>query len=92
MNKNKWLPITKKECEQLGWNEVDVIIISGDAYIDHPSFGTAVIARILEREGLKVAIIPQPQWKDDLRDFKKFSNPRSFFAITEEKMYSIANN
>ena len=92
MNKNKWLPITKKECEQLGWNEVDVIIISGDAYIDHPSFGTAVIARILEREGLKVAIIPQPQWKDDLRDFKKFGKPRLFFAITAGNMDSMVNH
>lgn len=89
---NNWLPITKKETEQLGWNEVDVIIISGDAYVDHPSFGTAVIARILEREGLKVAIIPQPQWKDDLRDFKKFGKPRLFFAITAGNMDSMVNH
>ncbi len=92
MFNNKWIPITKKETEQLGWNEVDVIIISGDAYVDHPSFGTAVIARILEREGLKVAIIPQPQWKDDLRDFKKFGKPRLFFAITSGNMDSMVNH
>lgn len=92
MINNKWLPITKKETEQLGWNEVDVIIISGDAYIDHPSFGTAVIARILEREGLKVAVIPQPQWKDDLRDFKKFGKPRLFFAVTSGNMDSMVNH
>ncbi len=92
MHINNWLPITKKECEQLGWSEVDVVIISGDAYIDHPSFGTAVIARILESEGLKVAIVPQPQWKDDLRDFKKFGKPRLFFAITAGNMDSMVNH
>ncbi|MBI5540840.1 MAG: YgiQ family radical SAM protein [Bacteroidia bacterium] len=89
---NRWLPITKKETEQLGWTEVDVILISGDAYVDHPSFGAAVIGRVLERAGLKVAIIPQPQWKDDLRDFKKFGRPRLFFAITSGNMDSMVNH
>jgi len=89
---NRWLPITKKETEQLKWEYVDVIIITGDAYIDHPSFGAAVIGRIIEREGLKVAIIPQPQWKDDLRDFKKFGKPRLFFAITSGNMDSMVNH
>lgn len=92
MSKKQWLPITKKETEQLGWTEVDVILISGDAYIDHPSFGAAVIGRVLERSGLKVAIIPQPQWKDDLRDFKKFGRPRLFFAITSGNMDSMVNH
>jgi len=92
MFKNDWLPITKKETEQLGWTEVDVIIISGDAYVDHPSFGTAVISRILEREGLKVAIIPQPQWQDDLRDYKKFGKPHLFFAVTSGNMDSMVNH
>ena len=64
-----WLPTTKKEVELRGWDELDVILFSGDAYVDHPSFGAAVIGRILEAEGLRVAIIPQPNWRDDLRDF-----------------------
>ena len=73
-----WLPTTKKEVELRGWDELDVILFSGDAYIDHPSFGAAVIGRILEAEGLRVAIIPQPNWRDDLRDFKKLGRPRLF--------------
>ena len=82
-----WLPTTKKEVELRGWNEVDVILFSGDAYIDHPSFGAAVIGRILEAEGLKVAIIPQPNWRDDLRDFKKLGRPRLFFGIAPGCMH-----
>ena len=66
-----WLPTTKKEVELRGWNELDVVLFSADAYVDHPSFGAAVIGRILEAEGLKIAIVPQPNWRDDLRDFKK---------------------
>ena len=77
-----WLPITKKEVESRGWEELDVILISGDAYVDHPAFGTAVIGRILESEGLRIAIVPQPNWKDDLRDFKKMGVPKLFFGIT----------
>lgn len=87
-----WLPITKKEIEMRGWEEVDVIIVSGDAYVDHPSFGTAVIGRIMESEGFKVAIIPQPNWKDDLRDFKKFGRPRYFFGVTAGCMDSMVNH
>lgn len=60
-----WLPITKKEADMRGWDELDVVLISGDAYVDHPAFGTAVIGRILESMGLKVAIVPQPNWQDD---------------------------
>ena len=67
-----WLPTTKKEVELRGWNELDVILFSADAYVDHPSFGAAVIGRILEAEGLKIAIVPQPNWRDDLRDFKSW--------------------
>ena len=70
-----FLPITKKELDYLGWDYVDVIIVNGDAYVDHPSFGAAVIGRVLEREGLRVAILPQPNWQDDLRDFKKLGTP-----------------
>lgn len=74
-----WLPITKKEVEDRGWSQLDVIIVSGDAYVDHPAFGAAVIGRIIESEGLRVGIIPQPNWRDDLRDFKKFGAPKLFF-------------
>ena len=86
-----WLPTTKKEVELRGWNELDVILFSGDAYVDHPSFGPAVIGRILEAEGLKVAIIPQPNWRDDLRDFKKLGRPRLFFGISAGCMDSMVN-
>ncbi len=86
-----WLPTTKKEVELRGWEELDVILFSGDAYVDHPSFGAAVIGRILETEGLRVAIIPQPNWRDDLRDFKKLGRPRLFFGISPGCMDSMVN-
>lgn len=86
-----WLPTTKKEVELRGWSQPDVILFSGDAYIDHPSFGTAVIGRILEAAGYKVAIIPQPNWRDDLRDFKKLGKPRLFFGISAGCMDSMVN-
>lgn len=87
-----WLPITRKEVEMRGWDELDVILISGDAYVDHPAFGTAVIGRIIESEGLKVAIVPQPNWKDDLRDFKKLGRPRLFFGISSGCMDPMINH
>ena len=87
-----FLPTTKKEMELRGWDGVDVILFSGDAYIDHPSFGTAVIGRLLESLGLQVAIIPQPNWRDDLRDFKKLGAPRMFFAVTAGVMDSMINH
>ncbi len=87
-----WLPVTKKEVEKRGWEELDVILISGDAYVDHPSFGTAVIGRIIEDEGLKIGIIPQPNWKDDLRDFKKLGKPKYFFGVTAGCMDSMVNH
>ena len=87
-----WLPITKKEVEERGWGELDVILISGDAYVDHPAFGTAVIGRILESEGLKIAIVAQPNWQDDLRDFKKFGKPRLFFGVTSGCMDTMVNH
>lgn len=86
-----WLPTTKKEVELRGWDELDVILFSGDAYVDHPSFGPAVIGRILEAQGLKVAIVPQPNWRDDLRDFKKLGRPRLFFGISAGCMDSMVN-
>lgn len=87
-----WLPTTKKEVELRGWDELDVILFSGDAYIDHPSFGAAVIGRMLEAEGLKIAIVPQPNWRDDLRDFKKLGKPRLFFGVTAGAMDSMINH
>ena len=90
-NLTDWLPTTKKEMELRGWDELDVILFSGDAYVDHPSFGAAVIGRILEAEGLKVAIVPQPNWRDDLRDFKKLGKPRLFFGVSPGCMDSMVN-
>jgi uncharacterized radical SAM protein YgiQ len=89
---NRWLPTTKKEVDSLGWDELDVIVFSGDAYVDHPSFGTAVVGRVLEAEGLRVAIVPQPNWKDDLRDFRKLGRPRYFFGVTAGNMDSMVNH
>ena len=86
-----WLPTTKREVEMRGWQEVDIIIFAGDAYVDHPSFGCAVIGRVLEAEGYKVAIVPQPGWKDDLRDFKKLGRPRLFCGVTAGCMDSMVN-
>lgn len=88
----EWLPITREEVEMRGWDELDVALISGDAYVDHPAFGTAVIGRIMESEGLRVAIVPQPNWKDDLRDFKKMGRPRLFFGVTSGCMDSMVNH
>ena len=86
-----WLPTTKKEVELRGWDMPDVILFSGDAYVDHPSFGSAVIGRILEAEGLRVALVPQPNWRDDLRDFKKLGRPRLFFGVSAGCMDSMVN-
>ncbi len=87
-----FLPTTKKELELRGWDYVDVILFSGDAYIDHPSFGAAVIGRTLEAMGLRVAIVPQPDWRGDHRDFTKLGKPRLFFAISAGSMDSMVNH
>lgn len=87
-----WLPTSAKEIKSLGWESIDVIIFSGDAYVDHPSFGTAVIGRVIESQGLRVAIVPQPNWRDDLRDFKKLGKPNLFFAVTSGCMDSMVNH
>jgi uncharacterized radical SAM protein YgiQ len=92
MMQSGWLPTTKKEVESLGWEEIDIIIFSGDAYIDHPSFGASVIGRVIEDEGFRVAIIPQPNWQDDLRDFRKLGKPRYFFGVTAGNMDSMVNH
>ena len=86
-----FLPTTKKECELRGWDQLDVILFSGDAYVDHPSFGAAVIGRTLESAGYKVAIVPQPDWHGDYRDFKKLGRPKLFFGIAPGCMDSMVN-
>ena len=87
-----YLPTTKKELQLRGWDQVDVIIFSGDAYIDHPAFGAAVIGRVLEYAGYKVAVVPQPDWRGDHRDFTKLGRPRLFFAISAGSMDSMVNH
>lgn len=86
-----WLPTTKKEVELRKWDELDVILFSGDAYVDHPSFGAAVIGRTLEAAGYHVAIVPQPDWHGDFRDFRKLGRPRLFFGIAPGCMDSMVN-
>lgn len=86
-----FLPTTKKECELRGWDELDVILFSGDAYVDHPSFGSAILGRILEANGYRVAIVPQPDWHGDFRDFKKLGRPRLFFGVSPGAMDSMVN-
>ncbi|MCM1451977.1 MAG: YgiQ family radical SAM protein [Clostridium sp.] len=90
--KMEWLPTSVKEMKALGWEWVDVVLFSGDAYVDHPSFAAAVIGRSLQAAGYKVAIVPQPNWRDDLRDFKKFGTPRLFFAVSAGAMDSMVNH
>ncbi len=87
-----WLPLSRKEALQRGWQDLDVVLISGDAYVDHPAFGTAVVGRIIESEGFSVAIVSQPNWQDDRRDFKKMGKPRLFFGITSGCMDSMVNH
>ncbi|MDE6140139.1 MAG: YgiQ family radical SAM protein [Alistipes sp.] len=87
-----FLPTTIKEVRERGWDQLDVILFTGDAYIDHPSFGAAVIGRLLEDEGYRVAIVPQPNWRDDLRDFTKLGVPRLFFGVTAGAMDSMVNH
>ena len=86
-----WLPTTRKEMNERGWDAADVILFSGDAYVDHPAFGMAVIGRVLEAEGLRVAIVPQPDWHGDFRDFRKLGRPRLFFGISPGAMDSMVN-
>ena len=86
-----FLPTTKKEMQLLGWEVADVILFSGDAYVDHPSFGAAVIGRVLQSKGYRVAIVPQPDWHGDFRDFKKLGRPRLFFGISPGCMDSMVN-
>lgn len=87
-----WLPTSVKEMKALGWEYVDVVLFSGDAYVDHPAFGAAVIGRTLQKAGYRVAIVPQPNWQDDLRDFRKFGAPRLFFGVSPGAMDSMVNH
>lgn len=91
-NTRLFLPTSVKEMKLLGWDHVDVVIFSGDAYVDHPSFGAAVIGRTLQAAGYNVAIVPQPNWQDDLRDFRKFGAPRLFFGVSAGAMDSMVNH
>ena len=88
----KYLPTTKKETDLRGWDGVDIVFFTGDAYIDHPSFGAAVLGRVLEAAGYRVAIVPQPDWHGDFRDFKKFGRPRLYFAVSAGSMDSMVNH
>ena len=92
LSKKYFLPTTKDEIEKLGWDQPDIILFSGDAYVDHPSFGSAVIGRVLQNAGYKVAIVPQPNWRDDLRDFKKLGKPKLFFGVSAGAMDSMVNH
>ena len=85
-------PTSKKEVEALGWDYIDVILFTGDAFVDHPSFGTACIARWLQKWGWRVAVVPQPNWRDDLRDFKKLGAPRLYFGVNAGAMDSMVNH
>ena len=86
------IPTSAKEVQALGWDYIDVILLSGDAFVDHPSFGTAVIARWLQRWGYRVAVVPQPNWRDDLRDFRKLGAPRLYFGVNAGAMDSMVNH
>nr|WP_303743012.1 YgiQ family radical SAM protein [uncultured Duncaniella sp.] len=89
---DRYLPTSVKEMKALGWDHVDVVLFTGDAYVDHPSFGAAVLGRVLQDAGYNVAIVPQPNWQDDLRDFKKFGAPRLFFGVSAGAMDSMVNH
>jgi len=92
MVNSEWLAASRKEMLDREWDEADVILFTGDAYVDHPSFGSAVIGRVIENEGFRVAIVPQPNWKDDLRDFRKLGKPKYFFGVTAGNMDSMVNH
>lgn len=87
-----WLPTSVKEMKALGWDYVDVVLFTGDAYVDHPAFGAAVVGRVLHAAGFRVAMVPQPNWQDDLRDFRKFGAPRLFFGVSPGAMDSMVNH
>ncbi len=89
---SRFLPVTREEIDALGWDRADIILVSGDAYVDHPSMGVAVMARVAESLGVRVAVLPQPNWRDDLRDFRKLGAPALFFGVTAGAMDSMVNH
>lgn len=91
-NQEYMFPTSRKEMQALGWDQADIILVSGDAFVDHPAFGAAVLARMLQSDGFRVAVVPQPNWQDDLRDFKKLGEPRLFFGVTAGNMDSMVNH
>ena len=92
MAENYMIPTSVKEVERLGWDYIDVILFTGDAFVDHPSFGSACISRYLQKFGYRVAVVPQPNWRDDLRDFKKLGAPRLYFGVNSGAMDSMVNH
>ncbi len=88
----RWLPTTRRELALRGWEQLDVVLVSGDAYVDHPAFGVAIIARVIEACGLRVGVVPQPNWRDDYRDFRRFGAPRLFFGVTAGNLDSMVNH
>ena len=92
MPENYMIPTSVKEVQRLGWDYIDVIFFTGDAFVDHPSFGTACIARYLQKYGYRIAVVPQPNWRDDLRDFRKLGAPRLYFAVNSGAMDSMVNH
>ena len=92
MVENYMIPTSVKEVQRLGWDYIDVIFFTGDAFVDHPSFGTACISRYLQKFGYRIAVVPQPNWRDDLRDFKKLGTPRLYFAVNSGAMDSMVNH
>lgn len=86
------IPTSAKEVQKLGWDYIDVILFTGDAFVDHPSFGAACIARWLQHWGYRVAVVPQPNWRDDLRDFRKLGAPRLYFGVNAGAMDSMVNH
>ncbi|OOM77162.1 hypothetical protein CLPUN_24770 [Clostridium puniceum] len=91
VNEKKFLPISKKDMRERGWDECDLIVVTADAYIDHHSFGTAIISRVLEAQGYKVGIIAQPDWKT-LYDFQKLGKPKYGFLVNAGNMDSMVNH
>ena len=89
--KNGWLPVSAEEMRDRGWQEVDFIYITGDAYVDHPSFGPAIISRVLEKNGYRIGIIPQPDWKDE-QSIQVFGRPRLGVLISGGNMDSMVNH
>ena len=90
-NSKDFLPTSREEMAERGWDAVDIVFVTGDAYVDHPSFAMAILGRVLEREGFRVGILSQPAWRD-CEPWKEFGKPRLFFAISAGNMDSLINH